>query len=304
MGIGGWLALSVFATTIVNYIAEATGGRGLQSIMSSPTADTADVRLIQLSLLLTQLLAFAGPAVLMARLSGRPRYTLAASLPARVPPLILAGLMAIASIPVIQLAAFDSESFSLPEDWGELERSLKASEAQAERMLRKLFGHDLWSNLIVIGLVPAVCEELFFRGFLQRTFRRRMNPHVAILLTGLIFSLIHFQFFGFFSRWLMGIFFGYLVFWGGALWPAIAAHFAFNGFQAVLAHMAYTSESVDEAMVEENPEFPLMLTLGGVVLVAGGLALFRKFFHRPTEVPPESDQEPPQAGSAFHETQN
>ncbi len=96
---------------------------------------------------------------------------------------------------------------------------------------------DLLINLIVVALVPAICEEFLFRGGLQRTFLRWIkNPHVAIWISAIIFSAIHFQFYGFFPRLLLGAAFGYIYFWTKSLWYTIFAHFLNNGFAVGIAY--------------------------------------------------------------------
>ena len=70
---------------------------------------------------------------------------------------------------------------------------------------------DFFVNLFMIALLPAIGEELFFRGALQRSFTKMFsNPHVAIWVTAFIFSAIHMQFFGFFPRLFLGAAFGYI----------------------------------------------------------------------------------------------
>jgi hypothetical protein len=91
-------------------------------------------------------------------------------------------------------------------------------------------------NLTVIAVIPAICEEFIFRGSLQRTFLRIFkNPHVAIWTSAIIFSAIHFQFFGFFPRLFLGAAFGYIYFWTGSIWHAVLAHFLNNGFAVTMA---------------------------------------------------------------------
>ena len=95
---------------------------------------------------------------------------------------------------------------------------------------------DFLITLFIIAIVPAICEEFLFRGALQRTFSRWIkNPHVAIWISAIIFSTIHFQFYGFFPRLLLGAAFGYIYFWTGSLWYTIFAHFLNNGFAVGMA---------------------------------------------------------------------
>ena len=67
-------------------------------------------------------------------------------------------------------------------------------------------------GLLVIALLPAIGEELVFRGILQRElWRGTLNIHVAIWVSAAIFSAIHMQFYGFVPRLLLGALFGYFI---------------------------------------------------------------------------------------------
>ena len=88
---------------------------------------------------------------------------------------------------------------------------------------------SLTSNLIIIAFLPALGEELFFRGIMQKLFSQMIkNNHAAIIITSIIFSAIHMQFFGFLPRMALGIFLGYLLLWSKSLWLPILAHFLNN----------------------------------------------------------------------------
>ena len=70
-------------------------------------------------------------------------------------------------------------------------------------------------NLFTIALIPAIAEEFIFRGVFQNIFNNLFRSHhSAIWVTAFLFSAIHFQFFGFIPRFILGLAFGYLYFWG------------------------------------------------------------------------------------------
>ena len=85
------------------------------------------------------------------------------------------------------------------------------------------------SGLIVIAILPAIGEELLFRGLIQTQLSKIfLNPHLAIIVTGFLFSFIHFQFLGFLPRMFLGILFGYMFYWSNSLLIPILMHFANN----------------------------------------------------------------------------
>ena len=73
-----------------------------------------------------------------------------------------------------------------------------------------------------------------FQKILARLFR---SGHLAIWVTAFIFSAIHFQFFGFIPRFILGLVFGYLFFWSGTLWLPVISHFINNAFPVILTYM-------------------------------------------------------------------
>src|SRR5690606_2422366 len=110
---------------------------------------------------------------------------------------------------------------------------MKVQELQMEKITEKILQVTSFSglllNLLVIAIIPAIGEELLFRGCLQPVFHRwTKNIHIAIWITAIIFSAIHVQFYGFIPRMLMGAVFGYMLYWGRSIWLPIIAHFINN----------------------------------------------------------------------------
>lgn len=133
------------------------------------------------------------------------------------------------SIPAMNFIIYCNESIVFPDALRGLENSLKALESSTREQIKILLGEpnvaSLIMSILIIGILTGVGEELFFRGALQNIIRTRpMNPHYAIWITAVVFSILHFQFYGFIPRVLIGAFFGYLTFWSGSIWLPIFAH--------------------------------------------------------------------------------
>lgn len=116
--------------------------------------------------------------------------------------------------------------------------SLKLLEKSAEKKLESIFTGvnfaALLMNILIVAVLPAISEEISFRGAIQQSLNRlTKSQHVSIILTGLLFSAVHFQFYGFIPRAFLGIMFGYMVMWSGSLWVPIIAHFVNNGITAI-----------------------------------------------------------------------
>ena len=101
---------------------------------------------------------------------------------------------------------------------------------------------DLFFNLLVMAIIPALGEELLFRGYLQQKICHWLDkPHFAIIITAILFSAIHMQFQGFLPRFVLGIVLGYLFYWSGSLWLPIIAHFLNNAIAVTFAYPAFSN---------------------------------------------------------------
>lgn len=136
---------------------------------------------------------------------------------------------------------------------------------------------DLCIGILVIALLPAIGEELVFRGMIQQELQRATkNIHLAIWTSAAIFSAIHVQFFGFVPRLLLGALFGYLYYWSGNLLIPIFSHFFNNAFAVVMLYL-YKNDliSID---VEGNEPVPLLYVIPAATLTIGLLYYTRKHY--------------------------
>jgi len=136
-------------------------------------------------------------------------------------------------IPGVNLIASLNAQIPLPEWMLEMEQT-------AARITKQILITDnvgvMGINLFVVAIMPALAEELFFRGLIQKyLIKWTGNAFWGIVVAATIFSAIHMQFQGFIPRLLLGMLFGYLYFWSGSLWAPIVAHLVNNG----LAVMVY-----------------------------------------------------------------
>jgi membrane protease YdiL (CAAX protease family) len=125
-------------------------------------------------------------------------------------------------------------------------------------------------NLFIIAILPAVGEEFFFRGVLQKILIKLFKSgHVGIWVTAFIFSAIHFQFFGFVPRFILGLIFGYLFFWSGTLWLPVISHFINNAVPVIMAYiqgMEKFNAPTDTPSWKLALALPLPVAIGLVIL--------------------------------------
>ena len=150
-------------------------------------------------------------------------------------------LFMILIVPFINLSGDLNQRLVLPKALAGLESMMKAYESQATQLTEKLLNvHNLpalFFNIFLIAIIPALGEELFFRGAIQGVLQQKINAKAAIWITAIVFSAIHFQFYGFVPRMLLGAFLGYLLVWSGNLWLSIAAHFTNNVLAIIFYYM-------------------------------------------------------------------
>ncbi len=130
---------------------------------------------------------------------------------------------------------------------------------------------------IIVAVIPGIGEELIFRGILQNKFHLFFkNIHVAIIVTAILFSGFHMQFFGFLPRLFLGILFGYIYYWSGNIWYPILGHFINNGFTLILIYLYQTGYIGIDIDVQEA--YPLNIILIFSVITIYMLFSFRKQF--------------------------
>jgi hypothetical protein len=172
--------------------------------------------------------------------------------PIGIAPMLLVILMMVSVIPFINYMAEINLKMEIP--IRALDQLLRSLESTAEEMMvaftaTKNVG-GLLVNLLMIGVIAAVGEELIFRGLLQRLMCDMVkNVHLAILITALIFSAFHFQFFSFLPRFVLGLVLGYLMFYGQSIWYPILAHFVNNAMGVIYYY--FNSRGSADDMLEE-----------------------------------------------------
>lgn len=216
-----WLLAWIFGAVVITHIGAATLGRLRVAIMLQ------DIIIFILPTLMTLAIATRNPW----------KFCHISQSPGTANSLLTLATIVVA-IPAINLIIKWNEGLHLPESMVSIENFLRNAEDNANATITMLLGEtgigDMLISVLLIGILTGVAEELFFRGGLQNILKALFhNRHLAVWVTAFVFSAIHMQFFGFFPRLIMGVFFGYLVLWSGSLWLSIIAH-SFNNSIVVL----------------------------------------------------------------------
>ena len=207
-----------------------------------------------------QVLGLALPAYLLARLhSSRPKPYLRLRAPdASFVGLGFLGLVAIT--PAIQWLGELNEQIPLPE-------FIRAFEESQMALIEKVLLADtgLGFNLLVLALTPALCEELLFRGYVQRQAERGGGIVFGLLFSGIVFGLYHLRLSQAIPLCALGIYLAWLVWRTGSLWPAIVVHFSNNAIAIVTG--AYIARRPDMDVADlESLDIPWYVVAIGLVV--------------------------------------
>jgi len=194
--------------------------------------------------------------------------------------IVITALIVISFMAVNSVFIEWNANFTFPDFLKEFGDWAREREKQAEELTRFFTTFDttadLLIGLIVIALLPAIGEELVFRGMLQpEVFRASSNQHVAIWVSAMLFSAFHMQFFGFVPRMLLGALFGYLYVWSGNLLIPMIAHFVNNGFSVLMMYFYQQGIITIDMDSPEAAPWPLVVSLS--LAFAALLYYFKKY---------------------------
>lgn len=196
--------------------------------------------------------------------------------------IVLSVIISIVSIPLINWIMEMNYQMHLPESLSSVENWMRQMESEAAYLTELFLNSNTFSsflvNLLMMALLAGLGEELLLRGILQPLFIRiTSNAHAGIWIAAALFSIIHFQFFGFFPRLIMGALFGYYFYWTRNLWIPIIAHVFNNGLIVTYVYITGSSDIIpklnESETVEETTGWMLILS---VLLTVAGLIIFYK----------------------------
>lgn len=163
--------------------------------------------------------------------------------------------------PAIDQTTFWNEHLHLPASMSQIEQTFRNWEDSGAVATQAILDTSsiggLIVNILIIGVFTGFAEEAFFRGCLQKLFiRSGMGAAGAIIVSALIFSAVHMQFFGFIPRTLLGALFGYVYYRTGSLWAGAGLHALNNSIVVVSAWL--TGRGLLDADIDS-----LFVTTGG-----------------------------------------
>jgi hypothetical protein len=140
---------------------------------------------------------------------------------------------------------------------------------------------ELLLVVLVVAVVPAVSEEVMFRGFIQRSFELKIKPFIAAFLTAVFFSLYHFNPYGLIPLAVLGFYFGFAAYTSKTLLIPVLLHFL-NNFTAVMLYYIIGSEELIKSDVSarsgEDLGFYTLVTIALTVVFVLLIVMIKKYY--------------------------
>ena len=213
--------------------------------------------------------SFIVPSVLFALITftGRYGYFLGFKKAEKVNMYVLASICILLALPFAILLGDLNQRIPMPDSLKKME---EVATKQMSAFIKGNSTIDIIVNVLVIGLIPGIGEEICFRGVLQRILIQiTRSPWTGIVLTAILFSSLHLQFSGFLPKMFLGVLLGAFYWYSGSLWTSILAHFVNNAVQVVLVSFA-------PKYITENPDTPLLAAIACGIAVWAIIWFFQR----------------------------
>jgi membrane protease YdiL (CAAX protease family) len=258
------LIFGLLATLFIHFISIAMGYDYKEVTQNLSTNNNTDIRhFIRLANIIGQIHTFLFPVIAITVLAYAWQWwqSLRLHQSPSITNIALAIFFMMAVFPLAQWFYLINKMLPLPESAIALEQKL----AQLSKALLVMESpYELLGNLFTIALIPAIGEELFFRGLLQQKIAQWIKrPQWAIWIAAIIFSAFHGQFQGFLPRLLLGASLGYLLFWTKNLWIPIIAHFFNNAIQIIFIYR-YPNQLSDVEMNGNLSNLTLLVMVSSI----------------------------------------
>ncbi|MES2656045.1 MAG: CPBP family intramembrane glutamic endopeptidase [Bacteroidota bacterium] len=236
----------------------------INDILNNPAANPSGVLAVKLNQILISVGTFIIPAYFFSKsLHQNPAHFLRILHPTKYYNYLFGIALIIAAIPVSSWLLELNNNIKFPANFENWEHYLRNAEEvakkQSEMFIRANTIGQLLFNLLVVAVVPAIVEEVFFRGCLQNFVRMCFyNLHVSVIFTALLFSAAHGEFYAFLPRFLFGIVLGYIFAYSGNIWVGVLAHFLNNAIALIANYLLQKDPSI--YFLRDEYTFPFYVT--------------------------------------------
>lgn len=267
------ILLSYLAGQIINAVLMQSLSPELSvKIMSLSENDINEISLLKTLQFISAVFSFLIPALIISKLftqETKPYVSYRQS--PGIWYYLLIPVLLISVMPLMNIIIQWNESIVLPDSLNNMEVKMQEMEAASQKMIELMLSGSSFLtisiNFVLIALLPALGEEFLFRGVIQKHSKELFkNSHIAIFISAFLFSAIHFQFYGFIPRLLLGMVFGYLVYFSGSIWPAVFAHFINNSMAIAVSYLSKTSDIAAETDTLGTKASDIYFVITGLVI--------------------------------------
>ena len=257
------------------------GGLMTYLAMGDLTVTAQNVQTVRLVTLLSQLLFILAPSLIVARLVS---HDVRSVFPIRMPSMrefLVQVLSLLALQRVLETAVFLQNSIPLPDI---IESIVGPVKEMLQSMMSLILSSDTVPEFVfvamVVAVVPAFAEELYFRGLVQSLFGRAWTPFWGAMVSGVLFGLFHLNPFDVVGLIGLGLFFGYVRYRSASMVPPIFLHFLNNMLAVVAVRLGMKNDEMLVQSAGQSADMETMLLQG--VLFGLLFAWMMWLFHRMT----------------------
>lgn len=273
---GLWLACFVAGSVVTIPIWMIMTGKSVLT-MGEDMKNPAYVNALKTVQVVSTVLIFFLPAYITARIVSRqPLQHLGFAGGLKWNRMLVAVLIMLSALPLVAFLADVNKAIPVTAGLKKIFDSFESQYLEQVKLIATFRTPvDYVMALVVIAFFPALVEEVFFRGAMQAIFTRWYgNPWLAILVTAVIFSAIHFSWYGFLPRITLGIVLGAIFYLSGNVWYSIIGHFFNNALMVTVLYVQYLKDKKIDLEVGESA--PWWAGVLGAAALVGFIILFRR----------------------------
>jgi uncharacterized protein len=166
-------------------------------------------------------------------------------------------------------------------------QNIKSALDSLDKMIENTYGDLLSTNnflegifvVVIVSIVPAICEETMFRGFIQKSFEFKLKPFWAALITAIFFGLYHFNPYGLIPLIGLGLYFGFAAYTSKSIFIPMTLHFL-NNFAAIILYFVFGNDELINSAVESKADLnSTIISFVLLLIVFSGVIVFIKRYY-------------------------
>jgi len=252
---------AAFVSLVSVFFLYQVGGAILNLLIFGIDFANADVNAQRLLTAGGQILLILAPALIFAKLVYNDNVTEVIRF--RLPDFKLVGLFALGMIPLLamlqnflyiqnylitKLAEANSFIGYLKKSFDSLDKIINSTYDEL------ITAHNVFEGILIVFIVafiPAICEEVFFRGFVQKSFEQKFKPVISGLITAFFFAIYHFNPYGIIFLTVLAFYFSYSVYKTNSIFTSMILHFINNFLTVMLVFLLDDKELLESNVVNE-----------------------------------------------------